>query len=391
MELIKKNLNRFSIFDKMEDNDYYDIQNIISERKYDEKTNRAIGSVVGMAVGDFTGGIVEFSNATKYFNLKKIKIFDVNKCSYKIVNNVMKLKFGQWTDDASMGLCMADSLIELKKFDGVDMRKRFWNWWVNGYNNAFRFEPNRFHSIGLGGNISKSLISLKKENPIKPFFKTDPPNEDSGNGSIMRLAPVPVFYSKKIDDVVKYSKLSSLTTHQGILASEACGLLGFIIAKAIERESNENIQEFIDRILNEYLEKYKPIEEIKRLIKSNEKKTSKELSWNWKDEVIDIEQVMINRGKKYNGYFNNVSYFGSFSIDGLAIALNSVYYTNSFDEAIERSISYLGDADSTTSVTGQIAGAFYGYSSINNKLIQYLNKWDNEEIGMRGYLLYNSN
>merc|ERR1719272_716541 len=75
-------------------------------------------------------------------------------------SNTFHLQRGQWTDDSAMGLCMADSLILRRGFDGVDMRVRFWCWWNRGYNNAFRKDSSRSSSVGLGGNISKSLADV---------------------------------------------------------------------------------------------------------------------------------------------------------------------------------------------------------------------------------------
>ena len=75
-------------------------------------------------------------------------------------------------------------------------------------------------------------------------------------------------------------------------------------------------------------------------------------------------------------------------MDGLAIALWAVYHTNSFDEAIERCVNVLGDADSTGSIAGQIAGAFYGYTQINPMFIKNLDRWDDNDAVVRGALLY---
>eukprot|EP01043_Picozoa_sp_COSAG02_P058370 COSAG02_NODE_7254_length_3095_cov_5.552403_2_plen_81_part_00 len=52
--------------------------------------------------------------------------------------NKFFLQMGQWTDDCSMGLTIADSLIVKRAYDGSDIRMRFWNWWNCGYCNAFR-------------------------------------------------------------------------------------------------------------------------------------------------------------------------------------------------------------------------------------------------------------
>lgn len=388
MKVIKKNINNFSIFQNItEDRKTKIIEEI--EKNKDDKLNRSVGSVIGMVIGDYVGALVEFSPATEVYNKLNIKYFDLKKMEYRSIINPFNLKWGQWTDDASMGMCMADSILICKMYNGSDIRQRFWNWWNNGYNNAFRLDKTRFKSVGLGGNINKSLSQIKLNTIPSPIYvpndKKD--TDDAGNGSLMRLAPVPVAFSDNLDDAVKYSKLSSKTTHPSEKASDACGLTGYIIASAINRDSQETVKQFLERVTREYLEKYNPCTDIKRLIESNEDKTSKEVSWNWKSDLIEIDRVMNNRGKKYKGYPNSSSYYGSYSIDGLAIALNSVYTTNSFTEAIEKCISYLGDADSTGSITGQIAGAFYGYNTIDHIFINSLYKWDGGDNLLRGYYL----
>lgn len=43
------------------------------------------------------------------------------------------LKPGQWTDDTSMALCLAESLLTKNGFDAVDQMGRYLNWWHWGY------------------------------------------------------------------------------------------------------------------------------------------------------------------------------------------------------------------------------------------------------------------
>ena len=60
-----------------------------------------------MAIGDAIGARVEFKPLNYYYNkVKDMGTFPAGK---------FNLKPGQWTDDTSMGLCIADSLIEKKK------------------------------------------------------------------------------------------------------------------------------------------------------------------------------------------------------------------------------------------------------------------------------------
>merc|ERR1712137_751105 len=90
------------------------------------------------------------------------------------------------------------------------------------------------------------------------------------------------------------------------------------------------------------------------------------------------------RGRSYNGYPVSEGYFGSYSMDGLALALHSFYHTTSFMDAITKCVNFLGDADSTGAICGQLAGAFYGIDSINSKLIDRIRQWDDGEILLRG-------
>ena len=95
-----------------------------------------------------------------------------------------------------------------------------------------------------------------------------------------------------------------------------------------------------------------------------------------------------NRGHEYNGYPVSAGYFGAYCMDGLAVALHSVYHTNSFAEAVEKCVNHLGDADSNASIAGQIAGAYYGFSSIDARLLEQLQQWDGHgEVALRGALL----
>merc|ERR1711959_656024 len=59
-----------------------------------------------------------------------------------------------------------------------------------------------------------------------------------------------------------------------------------------------------------------------------------------------------------------------------------------FDEAVTRSVNLRGDADSHGSITGQLAGAIYGYKAINKQFIQWLSEWDDHEFALRGVLLH---
>jgi len=353
-----------------------------------ESGNRAVGCMVGMGIADAVGHPFEFlpvvDTPTQY-------VFSLG--NYTDEKNAFQLERGQWTDDAAMGLCMADSLILKRQFDGSDMRMRFWNWWFFGYNNAFRNDDEREGSVGLGGNISGSLYSMKLEQTPKPVYKES--GSDAGNGSLMRLASIPIRYQHSEEECREYAKASSLTTHPGPIAYECCRLMSTICIRAIRHEGPiSNIKVWLEQLVDEYLENVigdqegEGFDQIRRLILSQEEEDSKEISWNWKSELLELERTINLRGRKYNGYPVNDCYYGAFSIDGLAMALHTIYTTDSFESALTKIVNFCGDADSTGSMVGQMAGAIYGYNSINPLYISNLNKWDDGTFALRGGLLY---
>ena len=120
---------------------------------------RCLGMMVGMCVGDAVGAPLEFSAATDAAGDGGMR-WDAATNAYPRgeVNN-FRLRRGQWTDDASMGLALADSLLAEGGFDGSDARVRWRAWWDHGYANAFKYDAARGsrRSVGLGGNIGRSL------------------------------------------------------------------------------------------------------------------------------------------------------------------------------------------------------------------------------------------
>jgi ADP-ribosylglycohydrolase len=111
------------------------------------------------------------------------------------------LKPGQWTDDTSMALCLAESLVKNQKFDVQDQMDRYVRWYREDYlssngrcfdiGNTVRSAPTRYESTGeaMSGTTEK---------------------HSAENGSIMRLAPVPLAFAGNLEEAIYYSGKSSL-------------------------------------------------------------------------------------------------------------------------------------------------------------------------------------
>ena len=132
------------------------------------------------------------------------------------------------------------------------------------------------------------------------------------------------------------------------------------------------------------------LDEVRKLLLSAEAEGSLERNWNWRNsaaEGLPIEATLAARGFTYNGHPVSAGYFGSYAPDGLAVALFSVAATDSLDLALERCINFLGDADTTGAIAGQLAGAIYGIGSLKPAFVENLQQWDDGEVAVRAYLL----
>ena len=349
--------------------------------------DRQLGCYFGMVLGDALGAPIEFLPAQNTSNSIEIDNITGEVRYPGETYNVFQLERGQWTDDASMGACIADSLIVHSFceqmdadpsapgadvwspcYSGADIRSRFWNWSRNSYNNAFRYykseqsllakwdnsnvlfqDPKPAEgpfrpSVGLGGNISTSLKSLNGIEHIE-----DVPDwylsgtDDSGNGGIMRLASISVFFSSEdtseytsdtnlgatavspgLCQCMKYARLSSQTTHPGVLASQAAEFLSFACTRAISRPADDMLtaSEFIEMIADDFIELQCTVPpaasaeggdgttipgirpnygDMVRLLRGQEGPESTELCWNWRHPQLDIEECNRIRGWSYNG------------------------------------------------------------------------------------------
>lgn len=199
------------------------------------------------------------------------------------------LKPGQWTDDASMALCLADSLLVSGReqgVDGRDLRLRFLNWWEFGYNNAFANDIERRYgsSVGLGGNISMSFGEFIRN---KGEATTAGDEFTSGNGSIMRNSPVPCCYWNDTARAMNESEKQSLTTHRGLEAAQCCRLLSWVCTRAAQmRHTNPSARD----VLATLTEFETPLYSVQCLAASrneercetNAKFDLADRAWNWK-------------------------------------------------------------------------------------------------------------
>ena len=342
---------------------------------------KAIGCMLGMAIGDAVGAPYEFNSvdedlydADNYANIGKRGIKKHNSSH----------KDGQWTDDCSMGLCLADSLIVNNGvLEPLDLMRRFLAWWYCGYNNASMYSEIPRISWGLGGQIGSSFNEFIKDPTLKQA-KGNPKGSTNGNGSIMRNAAIPICYHNDLERALLESENQSHTTHAGVQAAECCRLLTYIIHQIfINKDGEKTLKQILDSIISFKTE----VVSIKGLINSQKNVESVESpgkfeNWNWKDKVFAYNT---ERAK------NNPGYIGGFAVDNMAMSLHILYHTNSFRQAIEVAVKLGGDADTVAAVVGQIAGAYYPLETIPSEWVRDIFSWDKGDIAAKALLLANIN
>ena len=358
--------------------------------------DRAIGAVLGMAVGDAVGAPIEFMPYA--VGAPPVTADGRTPLPGVTFKNAFSTKPGQWTDDASMGLCLADSLLARGRLDPLDVALRFCAWWYGGYNNSFRFDtarPDRT-SIGLGGMIGASLSAFLKDGRA---VTSSGNRESSGNGSIMRLAPVPVFYSSLSPSAAAAAaRAQSLVTHAGDEARECAALMAVLIVRAINTCGNAEARKasVLDALATTALvavphdadaaARATALEFDPALIffttdcpsvyalargtvveQGPDGGALSDRDWRWR-----APEYHFAPGRAAA----QPTYVGSYCMDALAMALHCVYATDSFDAAVLKAVNLRGDADSVASVTGQIAGAIYGASTIRREWVADVERWD---------------
>jgi ADP-ribosyl-[dinitrogen reductase] hydrolase len=280
--------------------------------------DRYKGCLVGLAVGDALGTTLEFKAPGSFEPINDI-----------VGGGPFNLKAGEWTDDTSMALCLAESLIDRKGFEPVDQLQRYCRWYREGHLSSTG------KCFDIGTTIRSALIHFEKTGA--PFCEVDDPYA-AGNGSIMRLAPVPMFYYANPKEALSRSEESSRTTHGARVCGEACRYFGALLVGALRGESKE-------MLLSDH---YCPVPEY------------------WKDHPLSEEIDEIASGSfKYK---NPPEIIGSgYVVKSLEAALWTFYRGDSFKEGALLAVNLGNDADTTGAVYGQIAGAFYGYDGIPEK------------------------
>lgn len=276
------------------------------------------GMFLGLAVGDALGSYLEFKERGTFEEISDYK-----------AGGPFNLPAGYWTDDTSMALCLADSIIEKGGYDSFDVMSKYLSWMKDGY----RSSTGRCFDIGT--QTKEALERFERDPQVHVNEKR---GTSAGNGCIMRLAPVVIACiasERGILTTTRYSAVSARETHFSNEAEYMTELFGGMLFLA----ATENLTK------EEIIRKLSVLRPSETMLKS------------W----VEIK-------KRTPEELNPTGYV----LDTLEVALWAFLNSSSFEDGMLKAINLGGDSDTIGAVYGQLAGAYYGMTGIPQRWIKGL-------------------
>lgn len=292
--------------------------------------DRQRGTLIGLAVGDALGAAVEFMSPGTFMPVTGYR-----------GGGPHGLQPGEWTDDTSMALALADSIASVG-WDLNDQASRYLQWWESG-----EYSVNgRCFDIGIATRSALHRFRHQKD----ARTSGDTSEHASGNGSIMRLAPVPIRYGDLLaSDIEQLSTLaedSSLPTHASEQCLSACRYLAAVLAALIQGQDRAEVLSPDWKPLR-HLNKIKPLHPL----------------------IHEVTQGSFRQKQppaiKGSGWV----------VKSLEAALWAFHDADKFEKAVLKAVNLGDDADTTGAICGQLSGAYWGESGIP----------DNLRLGLAGF------
>ncbi|MGC1146607.1 ADP-ribosylarginine hydrolase Tri1 [Pantoea agglomerans] len=270
-----------------------------------EALDKAKGLLMGLAVGDAVGTTLEFQARDSYH------IYDM------VGGGPFNLKAGEWTDDTSMALCLAETYIEKNCCDMDLFREKLISWYKTGHNssNGVCFD--------IGNTTRYALEQVIKHG--SDWLGNNSPGT-AGNAALIRHAPVAIFRRKSFIDGWRDASIQSMSTHCAPESIDGC--------------------RYFNTILHYLLNGYG----------KNEAFAPHKMS-------LLVRLLIINAGEYKEKHRDQIRSSG-YVIDTLEAALWAVWHTDNFKDAILLAANLADDADSVAATAAQLAGALYGLSGI---------------------------
>ena len=276
--------------------------------------DRQRGAFLGLAVGDAVGTTLEFRAPGTFTPIDDM-----------LGGGPFRLPPGAWTDDTSMAACLAESLIERGTFDPDDQMRRYLRWYRDG----------TWSSTGRCFDIGTTTVRAlhRFERTGEPFAGSADPDQ-AGNGSLMRLAPVPIAYAHDPQRAVALAAESSRTTHATATCVDACRIFAALLVGAMRGVPGRTLLSGT---------------------------ASPVASW-WGPD-LHPEVAAVAAGSFLEREPPRIRGTG-YVVASLEAALWAVARHDDYRSTVLAAANLGDDADTTAAIAGQLAGALYGASGI---------------------------
>ncbi len=180
---------------------------------HDAVRDRAVGALLGLAVGDAIGAALEFSPKPRFAVLDEM-----------VGGGPHELRRGEWTDDTAMALALADSLLHAPELDASDLMQRFVDWQKHG-------------TYSCTGDCFD--IGIATQAALARFHRNGDPmagstaDQSSGNGALMRLSPVAIRHWQNRAEMLRVAALQTRATHGSPATLRATHSFAGMLAEAI--------------------------------------------------------------------------------------------------------------------------------------------------------------
>jgi ADP-ribosyl-[dinitrogen reductase] hydrolase len=286
---------------------------------------------LGLACGDALGAPIEFMRRDNFHPVTDFR-----------GGGAFGVRPGQWTDDTAMALCLADSLIACRGFDAADQMKRYLRWYREGYLSSSG------SCIDIGSTTRESLeLFSRTGNP----YAGPTTAGTAGNGCLMRLAPVPMFYVRDPREACEKGALSARTTHGAPECLDACRYFAWLLVRALNGEPKEKL--------------LAPVP--------------------WLGDPLCAKVAEVAAGSYWRKDEPQIQGSG-YVVESLEAALWAFGGGSNFAECVRLAANLGDDTDTTAAICGQLAGAHYGEAGIPSRWLSELH-WTREIRSMADQLL----
>ena len=293
------------------------------------RTDRLVEALLGVAIGDALG--FPFEGKPR----EQLATVDLSHLP------AGRFPPGTWSDDTALTFITAESLYLSGALDLNDLAGRFLRWLKEGYFTPFG------QALGIGRATREALLRLEKGVP--PEEAGGKGERDNGNGSLMRLLPVALWYAKDpLEEALTCLHKASSLTHAHPRSLVACGLFGLLVRKivagkalktALLETAKEGPHLYASSPFREELTHYTPLFEGKIF--------------------LEKEEGIISSG---------------YVVHTLLAAFWVLYRTEDFATGVKLAVRLGGDTDTLAAVVGGVAGLYYGLASVPESWLNGLQK-----------------